>query len=62
MTEIEKDISEIKADLAAIKKALGIGLTAPVNVIDIRRRAILDAEDLKRKMKHPKTPLNSPSP
>jgi hypothetical protein len=39
MTEqIEKDIVDMKTDLAAIKKALGIGTTAPCNIIDIWRR------------------------
>lgn len=57
MTEqLEKDIADVKADLAAIKKALGIGRTAPADIVDIRRRAMLDAESFKRKMKQSKTP------
>lgn len=60
--QLDKDIAEIKADLAAIKKALGIGTTSPINVIDIRRRAVIDAESLKSKIKHPKIPSLSPSP
>jgi len=54
LEKIEKDIMEIKANLAEIKKVLGIGTTAPCNIVDIRRRAIADAEDLKSKVKHPK--------
>ena len=52
--KIEKDISEMKASISEIKKALGIGATAPANIVDIRRRAMQDAELLKRKTKHPK--------
>jgi hypothetical protein len=51
MTQIEKDIAEIKVSLAEIKKALGIGATAPCNIVDIRRRAMLDAEALKHKIR-----------
>ena len=60
MTQIEKDIAEIKTSLAEIKKALGIGMTSSANVVDIRRRAIRDAEALKRKTKHAHV-LDSPS-
>jgi hypothetical protein len=38
----------IKTDLVVIKKALGIGRTAPADIVDIRCRAMLD-EFLKRK-------------
>jgi hypothetical protein len=54
LERIEKDIMEMKASLAEIKKVLGIGTTPPCNIIDIRRRAIVDAEALKRKTKYPK--------
>jgi hypothetical protein len=59
MTSLEQDIAEIKISLTEIKKALGIGMTAPANVVDIRRRAIADAETLKRKSNR-KCFLNSP--
>jgi hypothetical protein len=61
MTQIEQDIAEIKTSLAEIKKVLGIGLTAPANIIDIRRRATQDAEFLKRKSKHHKDLSQHPS-
>lgn len=52
--KIEKDIVEMKASLAEIKKTFEIGTNASCKIIDIRRRAIPDAELLKRNMKHPK--------
>ena len=54
MTQIEKDITDIKTSLAEIKKVLGIGRTAPADVVDIRRRAMRDAEDIKRRSKSQK--------
>jgi hypothetical protein len=41
---------DIKTDLVVIKKARGIGRTAHADIVDIRRRAMLD-EFLKRKTK-----------
>ncbi len=34
--QLEKTLLQIKADLQAIKKVLGIGATAPFNVMDIQ--------------------------
>lgn len=51
---IKQDLDDIKASLAEIKKVLGIGRTAPADVVDIRRRAIRDAEDLNRRSKSQK--------
>ncbi len=58
MTQLEKDIQEIRVSLAEIKKVLGIGLSSPSNVVDIRRRAARDAEDLKRRSKAQKHNLD----
>ncbi len=51
MTQIEKDIAEIKETLALIKKALGIGMAAPTNIVDIKRRAAIVADKIRKKYK-----------
>ncbi len=51
MTQLEKDIAEIKESLALIKKALGIGMTAPTNIVDIKRRAVVIADKFRKKYK-----------
>lgn len=50
MTQIEKDIAEIKTSLAEIKKVLGIGMTSPAKVVDITQRAKLDAARIKERL------------
>ncbi len=45
----DSELKKIKNDLESIKKALGIGLTGPANVMDIRRRAAEDADRLKKR-------------
>lgn len=46
LTQIERDIKEIKEKLDRIMDQLGIGKVRPVDVIEIRERAHRDVERL----------------
>lgn len=49
MTELEKEIKEVKNSLQRIEKALGIGSITPAVVININRKAMRDAEAIKER-------------
>lgn len=55
MTDLEKDVREMRDALKRIEKALGIGSLTPASVVNINRKAMRDAETIRGKKNVSKT-------
>ncbi len=52
MSDLEKDVKEMKEALKRIEKVLGIGAITPAKVVDINRRAMRSAEKIRERLNH----------